>query len=210
MLKKLAVVVLVCLGACSLFALRIQDAFLALTDLVVMATVAEDNLPGMNRYLDSQTKLPVRISCMRADLRTALNALKPKESVTSYLTRLLSKPSSASYNTPAALAYYGLNSSRDYEEGDIIITGSMLFIFEGSLDFDMLVALSLKGSVKTDAKVLASVDMSFDGESFDEHLNVRGTFNIGLTDEGLLEIAYPDGFKINDKQVNSGRMLFSF
>lgn len=216
--KLLVVIVLACLAAAvfsaDLSKDQIINALWALTDSAAASFAGSvsnvpKQMPGITAENLPQGSLPDKLRYNDADMYSITQALAPQSGgIAGFLLQLLSNPSAAQ-DSPLSLACYYSLVSRGFVRGQYILNGTMDFSFDDpGISLNTLINSLLTGNqIENICEV--DVDMEFSGTAYPEPFRLKGYFRASMTSSSKVEISYPNGFNIDEKEYGRGVMSFN-
>ena len=163
--------------------------------LVTECTDTTIKLPCSNVSMDPDVRLPKRIAYFLADPYEFVNALSPADSQNGFFSSFLSVLNTATEN-PMVSAVYVAMTTRDYHQGDFLLSGSIVFEYpEGATIEEVLNLWSAKED--NGKEINMSLDMKVYGKKLTEPISLSGDFDMSIDKSGTILIKSADTYTIN-------------
>lgn len=173
--------------------------------LVTECTDTTIKLPCSNVSMDQEVLLPKRIAYFLADPYEFANALSPADSSAGFFSSFLSVLNTATEN-PMVSAVYVAMTTRDYRQGDFLLSGSIVFKYpEGSTLEDILNIWSAREDFGKSINM--SLDMNVYGRKLTEPISLSGEFDMSIDKSGTILIKSADTYTINGYAYLGGEFL---
>lgn len=173
--------------------------------LVTECTDTTIKLPCSNVSMDQEVHLPKRIAYFLADPYEFANALSPADASAGFFSSFLSVLNTATEN-PMVSAVYVAMTTRDYRQGDFLLSGSIVFKYpEGSTLEDILNIWSAREDFGKSINM--SLDMNVYGRKLTEPISLSGEFDMSIDKSGTILIKSADTYTINGYAYLGGEFL---
>lgn len=159
------------------------------------------SLPSTTVSNNPQTLLPQRISFFLADPSVFMSVIsKPTSgkilaSLTKFMTHSISDPVLAKAYLPMA--------DRAYKRSDYLLNGYVNISYPEEVTYESIREVWLNRT-PTINSIKLSIDLNVDGNAVLDPLDISGTFDVSVNEEGLLAITSLDTFTINNTQYTQG------
>lgn len=174
--------------------------------LVTSCTDSNINLSCSNVSMNYETNLPIRIAYFLADPSEYVTALAPNSQGEGFFAALLALLNNA-VEDPLVSAVYIAMSTRGYQLGDYLLTGSISFSYPDGVTLDDVLNIWASREF-TDQKIGLNVEMSLYGSKLLRPLSVSGNFDMGIDREGDIVVNAVDIYKINEYSYSVGTFRF--
>ncbi len=173
--------------------------------LVTECTDTTIKLPCSNVSMDPNAHLPKRIAYFLADPSEFVNALSPSDSNNGFFSSFLSVLNTATEN-PMVSAVYVAMTTRDYRQGDFLLSGSIVFKYpEGATMEDILNIWSAREDLGKSINM--SLDMKVYGKKLSEPISLSGDFDMSIDKSGTILVKSADTYTINGYAYLGGEFL---
>lgn len=170
--------------------------------LVTECTETDISLPCSNVSIIQESNLPARIAYFLADPYEYERKLAPSESGGGFFAALLSLLNGAVEN-PLVSAVYVAMSTRDYRQGDFLLSGSISFTYPEGADLNQLLAI-WSSRENTGQSIGLSVDMQVYGSRLTRPMYLNGDFSLAVDDRGDIVISSLGIYRINGYAYQGG------
>lgn len=170
--------------------------------LVTECTDSDIDLPCSNVSMNQGSMLPRRIAYFLADPSEYVDKLAPADSGGGFFAALLSLLNSATEN-PLVSAVYVAMSTRDYKEGDFLLSGYISFEYPEGADLDQVLAI-WSSRENTGQSIGLSVDMQVYGSKLSRPMYLSGDFSLSVDDTGDIVISSVNVYRINGYAYQGG------
>ena len=174
--------------------------------LVTSCTNSSLKLPNSTVSISQTSNLPLRIAYFLADPAEYCKALTPATEGSGLLSTFLAFLNNT-IQDPLLSTVYVVMSSRDYENGDYLISGSINFTYpEGATLNDVIAVWATR--VNTDQSIGMNVDIGVYGEKMERPLTLAGNFVMSVNEEGQVEVSSVGEYTINGYRYQGGQFTF--
>jgi hypothetical protein len=174
--------------------------------LVTSCTNSSIKLPNSTVSISQTSNLPLRIAYFLADPAEYCKALTPATEGSGLLSTFLAFLNNT-IQDPLLSTVYVVMSSRDYENGDYLISGSINFTYpEGATLNDVIAVWATR--VNTDQSIGMNVDIGVYGEKMERPLTLAGNFVMSVNEEGQVEVSSVGEYTINGYRYQGGQFTF--
>jgi hypothetical protein len=174
--------------------------------LVTSCTNSSIKLPNSTVSISQTSNLPLRIAYFLADPSEYCKALTPATEGSGLLSTFLAFLNNT-IQDPLLSTVYVVMSSRDYENGDYLISGSINFTYpEGATLNDVIAVWATR--VNTDQSIGMNVDIGVYGEKMERPLTLAGNFVMSVNEEGQVEVSSVGEYTINGYRYQGGQFTF--
>lgn len=163
--------------------------------LVTECTDTSIKLPCSAVSMDEVVHLPRRIAYFLADPSEFVEALAPSDSSKGLFTSFLSVLNTATEN-PMVSAVYVAMATRDYRQGDYLLSGSISFDYPEGATLDEVLTI-WSDRVETEKGIEMKVDMKVYGKGLAEPVSLSGTFDMSIDKNGSITVKSADTYTIN-------------
>lgn len=174
--------------------------------LVTSCTNSNIKLPNCTVSISQTSNLPLRIAYFLADPAEYCEALSPANETTGFFSTFFAFLSN-SIQDPLASAVYLIMNSRDYSNGDFLLSGSINFSYPEDVTLDDVIAVWTT-RVNTNQSIGMTVDIGLYGEKMNRPLTLSGNFVISVNDEGEIVVSSVGDYTINNYQFHGGQFKF--
>ena len=163
--------------------------------LVTECTDSSIKLPCSNVSMDPNVHLPKRIAYFLADPYEFVSALSPADASNGFFKSFLSVLNTATENPMVSAVYVAL-TTRDYHQGDYLLSGSISFKYpEGATMEEVLNILSVRENLGKSIEM--TVDMNVYGKKLTEPIALNGEFDMSIDKTGTILVKSADTYTIN-------------
>lgn len=174
--------------------------------LVTSCTNSSIKLPNSTVSISQTSNLPLRIAYFLADPAEYCKALTPATEGSGLLSTFLAFLNNT-IQDPLLSTVYVVMSSRDYENGDYLISGSINFTYpEGATLNDVIAVWATR--VNTDQSIGMNVDIGVYGEKMERPLTLAGNFVMSVNEEGQVVVSSVGEYTINGYRYQGGQFTF--
>lgn len=170
--------------------------------LVTECTDTDIKLPCSIVSMVSGSQLPRRIAYFLADPSEYERKLAPAEANGGFFAALLSLLNGVTEN-PFVSAVYVAMSTRDYSEGDFLLSGYISFSYPDGTDLDQILAI-WSSRENTGRSIGLSVDMQVYGSKLKRPMYLNGDFSLAVDDKGDIVISSLGDYRINGYAYHGG------
>lgn len=170
--------------------------------LVTECTDTDIKLPCSIVSMDSGSQLPRRIAYFLADPSEYERKLAPAEANGGFFAALLSLLNGVTEN-PFVSAVYVAMSTRDYSEGDFLLSGYISFSYPDGTDLDQILGI-WSSRENTGRSIGLSVDMQVYGSKLNRPMYLNGDFSLAVDDKGDIVISSLGVYRINGYAYHGG------
>lgn len=195
-------------NSASLQVQQVSDCLWALIDSSSAVIIGRTLSPMVKadgvEVLGKDGMLPSSISFSDADIVDIVQSIAPEAGgVAGFLSKLLSNPRKARDNSYSLVTYRAL-SARGYLEGSYVLDGQLKFSYSRqSASVSQFISDAFAARISgTIGSVTADVRIS--GNEIGREIRLKGLFVIRMDDLKSIEIAYPEGFSIDNTKYESG------
>ena len=170
--------------------------------LVTECTDTDIKLPCSIVSMVSGSQLPRRIAYFLADPSEYERKLAPAEANGGFFAALLSLLNGVTEN-PFVSAVYVAMSTRDYREGDFLLSGYISFSYPDGTDLDQILGI-WSSRENTGKSIGLSVDMQVYGSKLTRPMYLNGDFSLAVDDKGDIVISSLGDYRINGYAYHGG------
>ena len=174
--------------------------------LVTSCTDSKITLPNCTVSVSQTSKLPLRIAYFLADPYEYLEALTPASEGNGIFSSFFAFLNNT-IEDPLVSAVYLVMSSRGYNSGDYLLSGSINFTYpEGATLEDVIDVWSSRENTGQSIEML--VDIGLYGNKMTNPLLVSGNFVMSVNDAGEIVVASVGEYTINNYRFQGGEFRF--
>ena len=174
--------------------------------LVTSCTNSSIKLPNCTVSISQSSRLPLRIAYFLADPAEYCKALTPATEGSGLLSTFLAFLNNT-IEDPLVSTVYVVMSSRDYANGDYLLSGSINFTYpEGATLDDVMDVWTTR--VNTNQSIGMIVDIGLYGNKMDRPLTVSGNFTMSVNDYGEVVVSSVGEYTINNYHFQGGQFTF--
>ena len=174
--------------------------------LVTSCTNSSIKLPNCTVSISQSSRLPLRIAYFLADPAEYCKALTPATEGSGLLSTFLAFLNNT-IEDPLVSTVYVVMSSRDYANGDYLLSGSINFTYpEGATLDDVMDVWTTR--VNTNQSIGMIVDIGLYGNKMERPLTVSGNFTMSVNDYGEVVVSSVGEYTINNYHFQGGQFTF--